>query len=376
VKLFVAFRILTHEKARSAVAILAIFIAVLMIFLQLGFYSAVPKGGMLVYDKMRFDLMLVSSQYYFQGQPFDFPRLRLYQAAALPEVRSVAPVYQGSGQWLNPKSRLRRDIFIMGFNPVDDVFLSPGINRRHALLERPDCVLVDRATRPMFGPLTIGSHVEINARDVEIVGRYDLGTGFTGLGAVATSDVNFIRIFPHRSLGRVNIGLIMLRPGADADRTAGRLRDLLPPDAQILTRAELADFEITHWVAATATGLVFGFGAVIAVVVGTLILYQVLATQIRRQFAQYAVLIAMGYAHRDLGGIVVNLAMILATIAYCPAVAAAFVIYRVVRGLTFLPITMTGERLIAVLLIALVMSAGSALVSVRTLRRADPVDLF
>ena len=86
VKRLVAWRLLTYEKGRSALAVAGIFVAVLMIFLQLGFYSSVPDGGMLVYDKMRFDLMLTSSEYYFQGQSFDFPRARLYQALALPEV--------------------------------------------------------------------------------------------------------------------------------------------------------------------------------------------------------------------------------------------------------------------------------------------------
>lgn len=375
-KSLVAFRILTHEKTRSTIAIGAIFIAVLMIFLQLGFYSAVPEGGMLIYDQMRFDLVLVSPLYNFQGLPFDFPRLRLYQAAALPQVQSVAPVYEDSGVWLNPANGSRRDIFVMGFNPADDVFRPASINRRRELIKQRDCVLVDRSTRPMFGAVSIGRRIEINNRALEIVGTYRLGAGFAGLGAVTTSDINFFRIFPERSREAVNIGLITLRPGSDPAITAERLRVLLPSDVEVLTRAGLADREVAHWVAATSTGLVFGFGAVIAVIVGALILYQILATQIRRQAPQYAVLIAMGYSQAYLGGIVVNLAAIMATIAYCAAVAAAFAVYHLVRESTMLPVRMTAERLVAVLLIALVMSAGSALVSLRSLRRADPIDLF
>jgi len=372
----VAWRILTHQKGRSALAIAGIFVAVLMIFLQLGFYSSVPKGGMLVYDRMRFDLVLASSAYYFQGQSFDLPRRRLYQARALPEVASAAPIYQGEAQWLNLKTNLRRDIFVMAFNLRDTVFDVPDIVRQRDLLDRPDVVLVDQATRPMFGPLTAGGHVEINDRDVEIVGSYDLGMGFAGLGVVTTSDLNFVRIFPNRALSEVNLGLITLRPGSDPDRAARRLRALLPADTRVFTRAEFADHEIIHWVAATSTGLVFGFGAAISVVVGTIILYQILSTQIRHQLPQYAVLKAIGYRDRDLGEIVVTLAATMAAIAYVPAVAAALVIYRLVRGMTLLPIDMTGGRLAAVLLIALAMSTGSAAASVRGLRRADPVDLF
>jgi putative ABC transport system permease protein len=208
------------------------------------------------------------------------------------------------------------------------------------------------------------------------VGAYELGTGFAGLGVAATSDLNFIRIFPTRSLSGVNLGLVRLRPGSDPDGVARQLRALMPADTSVLTRAEVADREVAHWVSATSTGLVFGFGAAISVVVGTVILYQILATQIRRQLPQYAALKAIGYRDRYLGVVVMILALMLAILAYVPAVAASLVIYRIVRSMTFLPLTMTAARLAAVLFIALEMSMGSALISLRILRRADPVDLF
>jgi putative ABC transport system permease protein len=376
VKRVIAWRILTHEKGRSALAIVGIFFAVLMIFLQLGFYSSVPAGGMLVYDKMRFDLVLASSAYYFQGQPFAFPRRRLYQALALAEVVSVAPVYQDSAQWFSAVTGLRRDIFVMAFNLRDRVFNVPDIDRQLGKLDRPDVVLVDRDTRPMFGPLTEGLHVEIEDREVTIVGSYELGTGFAGLGVVTTSDLNFIRLFPNRALNTVNLGLVTLRPGSDPSHVARQLRALMPADTSVFTRDEFAQREVFHWVAATSTGLVFGFGAAVSVVVGIVILYQVLATQIRRHLPEYATLKAIGYHDGYLRDIVVTVAVLMASVAYVPAVVASVAIYRIVRNLTLLPIAMTVPRLVAVLLVTLAISIGAAVVSVRGLRRANPVDLF
>jgi len=52
VKSLVAWRILTHEKGRSGLAIGGIVIAILLMFLQLGFYVSVPRGGLLFYDAM------------------------------------------------------------------------------------------------------------------------------------------------------------------------------------------------------------------------------------------------------------------------------------------------------------------------------------
>src|SRR5262249_48506663 len=88
---FVAWRMLTHEKGRNSLAIGGIFIAVLMIFLQLGFYNCVPKGGMLTYNGLRFDILLTSASYVSQVQSYDFPRQRLYQALSLPWSAPLGP---------------------------------------------------------------------------------------------------------------------------------------------------------------------------------------------------------------------------------------------------------------------------------------------
>ncbi len=372
----VAWRMLTHEKGRSALAVGGIFVAVLMIFLELGFYFSVPAGGMLVYDRMNFDLMLTSSDYVYQDQPYDFPRRRLFQASALSAVASVAPVYQGETPWLNEKDGIRRNVFVMGFDLDQRVFNAPTINRALDALKRPDTVLVDSLTRPMFGPLGAGTHVEINNRDIEIAGDYVLGTGFTGLGAVVTSDLNFIRIFPDRTLETVNLGLIRLKPGNDPDTVAAELRAILPADTRVFTHDELARQEIAHWVTITSTGLVFGFGVIISMIVGTVILYQTLSTQITRQLPQYATLKAIGYTDGRIGSIVAALAMIIAFVAYVPALAVSVVVYAIVRGKTMLPISMTDGRVVTVLVVTVMMSAASAFISLRGVRRADPVDLL
>jgi putative ABC transport system permease protein len=191
-----------------------------------------------------------------------------------------------------------------------------------------------------------------------------------------TSDVNFIRIFPKRSLGAVNLGLVVLKPGSDPDLAAARLRAMLPADTRVFTRAELNAHERAYWVKRTATGIVFGFGVVISVIVGVVILYQTLATQIIRQLAEYATLKAMGYTDAELGRIVTALAVILSSCAFVPAVAAGTAIYSQVRVIARLPIDMTLSRVVTVLAVALLMSVASALLAVRSVRRADPADLF
>ena len=367
---------LVHEKGRNLLAIAGIFIAVLMIFLQLGFYSAVPKGALLVYSHLRFDLLMASSSYVVQTLPFDFPRQRLYQALSLPQVETVAPLYQGLPSWLTPEDGTRREIFLMGFRLGDPVFAVPDIERQLDVLRRPDTVLVDTSTKPVFGPLTAGRIVEIANRRIEIGGQYVLGVGFTGLGAVLASDTNFIRILPYRSLAAVNLGLIRLKPGSNPDEVARRIRQMLPADTQVFTRAELNAHEEEQWIKQAATGIVFGFGVIVAIIVGIVIVYQTLATQVTRQLPQYATLKAMGYSDAYLLRIVLALSAIMAGVAFVFAFAGAIAIYAKVRTLTPLPVEMTAARAIGVIALSFAMSAASAILAVRILRRADPADLF
>ncbi len=375
-KSLVAWRILVHEKGRSGLAIGGIFLAILLIFLQLGFYMSVPQGGLLIYDAMRFDLMLTSSGYVFEAQSSKFPRQRLYQALAVPEVERAIPFYHNNGRWLNDKDGLARDVFVMGINPDDPVFKIPEVMRQAELLRQPDTILVDVNSRPEFGTLRVGRRLEIEQRNVEIVGLYNLGTGFVGLGVIVTSDLNFTRMFPDQALIDINLGLLTLKPGADPVQTAAHLRRIMPADTQVFTRDELYNFETAHWITSTSTGLIFGFGVIVAVIVGLVILNQTLSTQISRQLAQYATLKAMGYTDLHLSGIVVILATIMTTISYVPAVLLSTGIYWIVRHATLLPTEMTAPRMLAVLAIAWGISALSALFALRVLRRADPVELF
>jgi putative ABC transport system permease protein len=376
VKSLVAWRILTHEKGRSGLAIGGILIAILLLFLQVGFYTSIPRGGLLFYDAMRFDMLLTSSAYVYQAQSSTFPRRRLFQALALPEVLSANALYHDWGRWLNTETGVARQIFVMGFKPRDTIFNLPEIGRQLEVIKRPDTILIDVDSRPELGALNPSRQIEIEQRNVMIGGTYSLGIGFVGLGVAMTSDLNFIRMFPKRSLNEVNLGLLTLRPDARPNAVATRLREILPADTQVFTRAELVNYESNYWTRATSAGLVFGFGVGVAFVVGLVILNQTLSTQIRRQLPQFATLKAMGYTDGYLGGLVLTLAIVMSTISYVPAAALSTLVYWMLWRATRLPVEMTAARLLAVLVVAWGMSALSALAAVRTLRRADPVEMF
>jgi putative ABC transport system permease protein len=371
-----AWRILTNDKGRTTLALAGIFMAILLVFIQLGLFFAVPQGGMLLYDNMRFDLLLVSHQYEYQAQPGVFPLARLTAARGSPEVAAATPLYFGVAKWKGGEGEAWPDLFVIGFDPASGVLTPPSIEDQRALLSRPDTLLVDSTTRPIFGPIESGRVVEIGDRSETIGGQYELGTGFMGLGVALVSETNFARLFPRRGLALVNLGAITLKPGVDPDRAAHDLQRVTGPDTELFTRARLAKREMSYWTTRTSVGLIFGSGLLISIVVGVMVVYQIVSAQVARQLPQFATLKAIGYGDRALAGAVATMSLIIAVAGYAPALGAAALLYGEIREKTMLPVTLSFSHTAWVLAAALVMAAVSALLAVAGLRRADPADVF
>jgi len=371
-----AWRILTNEKLRTALAIAGIFIAILLVFVELGFFVAVPQGGMLIYDNMRFDLLLTSDKYVFQAQSWVFPRERLAEAARVSGVAGATPVYFGLAKWQSPNAGVRPDAFVIGIDPRGRPFAVEDIERQQATLERADTFLIDGSSRSLFGPLTAGRVVELDKHKMTLGGDYKLGTGFLGLGVILVDEANFFRIFPRMRPETVNLGLITVNPGVDPGEAAAALRRSLQSDVRVFTRDELASHETAYWTTRTSVGLIFGSGLIVSFIVGIMVLYQTLATQITRHLPEFATLKAIGYTDGFMTQVVLIESMLVVVVAFAPALLTALGLYSVFREQTLLPIGLNPTRLAAVLGITVVMAAISGFLSVSGLRRADPADVF
>jgi putative ABC transport system permease protein len=375
-KVPLAWRILTYDKRRTALALIGIFMAILLVFVELGFFYAVPRGGLLLYDNMRFDLLLISNQYEYQAQPGAFSLSQLEQVRSSPDVVEATPIYFGFAKWKSGDGDLWPDVFVIGFDPASHIFIPDSINRQAAVLERVDTVLVDSSTRPIFGPLGAGRVVEIDDRKVTIGGQYVLGTGFMGLGVALTSTANFARLFPQHPSSIVNLGAIRLKAGVDLGRAADDLQKLAGAGTKTFTRQELDAHETAYWTTRTSVGIIFGSGLLISLVVGIMIVYQIVSTQVGRQLPQFATLKAIGYRDRSLATTVSAMSLLIVIAGFIPALAAALGLYWLIRQETLLPVMMSEMRLLAVFAAALGMAVISALLSVWVLRRADPADVF
>ena len=99
-----AWRNVWQNKARSLVALCGISFAILLIFMQLGFYAASGRTATLVFDALDFDVLVRSPQYVFVAHPAGFPRNRLEEIRASPGVVSVESGLGRSRRMAEPRN--------------------------------------------------------------------------------------------------------------------------------------------------------------------------------------------------------------------------------------------------------------------------------
>ncbi len=372
-----------RDGLRLLAAVSGVGFGVVLIFVQLGFREALFDSAVRFHSSLGYDLAVVSpkTDTIVRSQPF--PRSRLYQALGIDGVESVTPIYMRSATWRNPeKPSDTSSIFVFGVDPDDRVFEWPGVASQMDSLRMTDHVLFDRASRPEFGPVERlfrdQGHIstEINDRAIKIVGLYEFGTSFGIDGTVLTSDLNFFRLFSDRRASHVDVGLIYLDRDANPHSVRDEIIAALPPDVDVLVRDDFVAREIAYWSNATPIGYVFGFGVVMGFVVGMVIVYQILSSDVQDSLREYATLKAMGYTHRYLVGVVMRQAVLLGFFAYVPAFGFSLILYMQAGGATNLPIAMTADRAILVFGLTLLMCCASAGLAIRKLRSAEPAEIF
>ena len=379
-----AWRQLRSEKARLASAIAGVLFACVLVFMQLGFRGALFESATNLIGAMRGDLFLMHPLTTASFRPEPLPRVRAQQALALPEVERAVPVYLAQASWRNPVDGSRRAVQLIGVDTAAGVLEFPGLDAALVeALKRADTVAFDVRSRPEFGPVgrllaerggTI--EVEIGQRRMEVAGLVEIGPSFGADGNVVLSEVNFRRVVKERQVAAVDLVAIKLRPGADIAETQTRLRALLPPDVTVMTQAELRAHERRYWEEATPIGFIFAFGSAMGLVVGMVIVYQILFSDIAGHLKEYATLKAMGYSGFYLGRVVLGAALILAVAGFIPGLLLSFVMYDFVGSATFLPLRLDFQLGASVFLMIFAMCAIAGLLAVRKLRDANPADMF
>jgi len=373
---------LTHNRTRLAAAIAGVAFANILIFMQLGFRGALIESIRLPYEAFNAQIIVSGSDMNTLSDGSPLPRQRMFEALSVEGVASATPLYLAKLDWKQADGT-ERSMDLFGVDPAARTFRLDEVNDQLAQLSLPDFTVIDRKTRnvdpQIFADLNAGKQYrfETRGRTLTVFDTFEIGGGFAADGYMVVSDQTFLKLYPQRVSGAPNHILITILPGYDAEEIVKKLEHRLPAyDAlpQTVEQAILRDqnFQTTQ----RPVGLIFGFGVAIGVLVGIIIVYQVLSTDVADHLREYATFKAIGYPQSFFLSIVFEEALILALFGFIPGILISMGLYAIVAQVTGLPIMMPPMRPLYVLMGTFAMCGLSGAIATRRLANANPADLF
>ncbi len=403
-----AWRNLTHDRVRFALFALGIAFAVVLMAAQMGIRNALVDSNCRVIDVLAADVVVVhphrAALFYREG----VSRRRLDQASAVEGVAGVHPLYVDYQMTElthpgDPRAGTRkpsRSVRVIGLDPGAGLLRvpelapgSPGV----AAIRTPGTALFDRLAKPdgadtVYGPVPVNEPgrwdvpTELNGRRLTLVGGFDLGTDFAADGTLVMNEETFLNlvrapIHPFSPAATADLGLVRVSNGADPIAVRDRLRLTLAAagpdrDVDVLTLAEFRAREATFWLTMTPIGFAFNAGIALGFVVGLVICYQILASDVSDHLGEYATLRAIGYPNRFLTGVVLQEAVILAAAGFVPGMLVTAGVFAVLGAATGLPVELTPARVGWVFVATVAMCVGSGLLALRKAQTVDPANVF
>jgi putative ABC transport system permease protein len=372
---------LTHSRTRFAAALSGVAFANVLVFVQLGIMGSMATSTLKPYEFFQADIMISASDANSMTEGGNVARQWLFQALADPEVTIGTGLYVANVSWASPTKTLSLTTY--GIDPTLPAFLSPSIASKTGTLQLQNAGILDMFSRGLpreeaaaIRPQTPISF-EVSGTTLTLYDTFQGGGGFGGDGFMMVSDQTFLTLFPARRSAAPDHILLQIAPGAGPDAVAARLRDLISDKTlRIRSYAQAAAEDLSYQQTRRPTGIIFGFGVIIGILVGIVIVYQVLSTDVADHLSEYATFKAMGYPQRFFLGIVFEEALILAILGFIPGFIVASGLLAGMKRATTLPLAMTVDMAGMVFVGTLIACTISGAIATRRLAAADPADLF
>lgn len=366
-------RFSAHEPWTLAATFLGISVAVLVMYVELGFLLSVLVAQAHVAALLRGDLVVMSASRTSLHDWSRFDRVRLEEAAASPQVAEAIPIYESGFLLRNPPDRSVHRIVGFGFPPKAFPLNIGNSEALARILRIPNTILFDRASRPLFGTITTGQTVELDGRPFEVGGTVSIGPDIMADGTVVMSEGTWLSIEP---AAQPVLGLIRLKPGSDIAQAERDLTARLQPEMTVMTPREVYRREIRYTLRVAPIGFIFGIGLIAGLVIGAIVCYQALYNQIIDHAKEYATLRAMGFTETFFRRIVLEQSLLLATGGLLLGSLSAAATYHLLSSVTGMPIALDVPTIACIAIPTIVVSAGAALMAHRDLLSLDPAELY
>lgn len=368
-----AFRNLFHDRLRLIATVIGIVFSIVLVTVQMGLYLGFGRMVTTMIDHASADLLVMPRGTKCFEDPSLLNTRERYRALLVSGVTEVISVVIGFADWRMSSGEMT-PVFVIGsdlrYGGLEPWNLVEG---RIEALSRPKAVAVDRTYFDRLGVSGIGSTAEIREQPVRVAAVTSGIRSFTTTPFVFL-DVNRARTYTGVPSGKASYLLVRLNQDADRDRVRQEIVSNIA-DVEVLTPAEFRERSRKFWLFGTGAGAALFAGALLGVIVGTVVVAQTLYSSTKEHLTEFATLRAIGSSKRYIYKVIVWQALLSAAIGFSIAALIGNVIVRLTAA-TALPIVITPALLVGLFLLTVVMCVGSSVAAIVQVTRIDPATVF
>lgn len=353
-------------------AVTGIVLSVVLILVQMGLFHGFGRMVTLVVDHTSTDLWIVSkgTQYFEDISILDTDMRR--ELSAVDGVAEAIPVVAGFSAWLPPEGGLI-GIFVIASDPVNGLapwnIVEGGLDD----LKTPGTVTLERSYANQLGVSARGETAEVRGHPVTV------GAVTSGLRSFTTrpyvfTDFRSARSYVGLPANLVTYFLIRVKPGAEVERIRSEAQarvsgiEALTPD-QFRTRSR--DF----WLYRTGAGAALVAGALLSIIVGTVIIAQTLYSSTKEHLYEFAMVRAIGASNRYIYRVIAFQALVNALIGLSVATVVSIGVERL-TATSVAPVMITPTLVAVAFVLTLLMSVASGIASIVRIVRVDPASVL
>ena len=378
----------TANLQRLLVRCSGVTFAVVLMFMQTGFRNALFDSNVrIMEEKISADVVIRTKSRFMLSSGQQMPLQNVISARSCKGVAMAEPVYiENVLSDFRRSGKAARKIRVLGFDPENALFENFGLSSMAEDLKRPMTAAADVKSKSMFAlptteqALADQPFAELVNKKLELVGLFQCGINFSNDGTLAMTQENFAKFFAVRGggkpLSQVDYGVVRCEAGADPKEVAARLQKMLGKHVIVQTRRDFLSSERNFWGKNTPIGLIFWVGTLIGFVVGLIICYQVLATDIGDHMGEFATLKAMGYPTSFFATVVVVQALLLSLVSFIPGLLITLCAFSIINVSSGLIMFLNLQRTASVLGLTVAMCVLSGIIALRKLLSTDPASLF
>jgi putative ABC transport system permease protein len=369
----IAFRNLFHDRLRFVATVIGIVFSIVLVTIQMGLYFGFGRMVTTMIDHATADLWVMPRG----TKAFEDPSLlntrARYRALAINGVAEAIPVVIGFADWRMPSGAMT-PVFVIG-SDLRAGGLQPWdlVEGRIEALANARAVAVDRTYFDRLGISGIGATAEIRQQPVEVAAVTNGIRSFTTTPFVFM-DVERARTYTGVPSGKATYIIIRLSADADPARVRRQLMSDIA-DVEVLTPAEFRERSRTFWLFGTGAGAALFAGALLGVIVGTVVVAQTLYASTKEHLNEFATLRAIGSSRQYIYKVILWQALLSAIIGFSLAALVGDAVVRLTEG-TALPIVITPGLMAGLFVLTLVMCIGSSIAAIVQVTRIEPATVF